>query len=183
MFHPQLGRFCGRDPIQSLESKWNSYAYVGGKPTTAMDPSGEACIVYYNCELIRVRKEGMFIKECVYACTESKKARKPIPGAGDTDCHDPRIPVFFTLPRPTLRYVCSCRSKLRDYGKMWDDWGVFFDCDKDECIQQAKDAASKAKNTTCKFLPPAAKQACIAWWTTWEQGMIALCSKCTGKKK
>ena len=179
MYSAQLGRFCSRDPI-GYQSGFSLLQYVDGDPITGLDPTGEACIVYYNCKLIGERGSSWFIKECIYACTESKKARKDLPGVGKVDCKEPKIPVHFTLYEPVVR-GCSCASTLDEHANMWDDWGGFFDCDRDECIQQAKDAASKAK-AECNFLPPGPKQACKAFWTAWEQGMISLCAKCTGKK-
>ncbi len=40
MYDPLSGRFCSRDPIGFVGSKWNVYQYVGGAPLDRADPSG-----------------------------------------------------------------------------------------------------------------------------------------------
>ncbi len=180
-YHAGLGRFCSRDPV-GYEGGSCLFQYTEGSPIAGLDPTGTACIVYYDCTLIAVRKTSMFVKECVYACSESKKRRKDLPGGGEVDCKDARIPIHVVLPRAMARGLCTCDSEMKEYAKAWDNWGGFMDCDKEECLQTAKDAAKKARESICTLMPPAAKQACKAWWTAWEQEMVALCSKCTGKK-
>lgn len=143
----------------------------------ALDPSGKGCIVYYNCRLVRIQTTGTFVKECIYASVESTKPRKELAGVGVVACNDPRIPKAFELPIPTMRYLCRCPALRTDYAQLWDKWGVFFDCSKSECIKHAKDTAKKAKGK-CALMPPGPKAACKAFWKAWEQGMIALCSKC-----
>jgi len=45
-YHAQLGRFLGRDPWGYGAGDMNLYAYVGGRPMNAVDPSGnKTCVV------------------------------------------------------------------------------------------------------------------------------------------
>ena len=181
--HAQVGRFTSRDPI-GYEASSNTMQYSDGNPVVGIDPSGKACQVFYNCNLITSEAIGKFIKTCIYACSENDKKRIPRPGIGITvDRKDLTIPVYFTLRKPVARYICRCAKKLEDYSKLWDEgFGGICDCDREECIQQTKNTATKGR-LACNALPPGLKQTCKQGWNAWEAGMLALCEKCTGKKE
>jgi RHS repeat-associated protein len=57
-YHSQLGRFCGRDPVEFEGSRWNLYAYVNGSAPNALDPYGEQ--EYFDRRLSHLSDEGYF---------------------------------------------------------------------------------------------------------------------------
>jgi RHS repeat-associated protein len=46
VYEPLTGRFGSRDPIGFEGSRWNLYAYVGGRPVYTGDPSGLCGIIF-----------------------------------------------------------------------------------------------------------------------------------------
>lgn len=168
---------------RSNRRRWNAtdhfYTYARNNAPTRIDPSGEACQVFYNCKLVSVSYPGITAVHCRYACTESDKPRKPIYGVGVILCDDPLIPKSRFLDEPGFRVpLCrGCSDTLEDWPKLYDEWGVFFDCEKKKCLKEGDEAADKGK-LACKLLPAPAKTACNAFWTAWKEAIVALCAKC-----
>jgi len=75
MYAPQLGRFCGRDPIGYLAGGSNLYAYVAFRPLNHLDPFG--LIVYGSNEIEHyvdiMRRHRMKIKFKIFVEDEGDK--------------------------------------------------------------------------------------------------------------
>ena len=189
-YHADLGRFISRDPIGYLGSRWNLYEYVNSQPTFMRDPSGEACLVYYNCFYVSQQRLSWNTVRCNYRCTidttKGGKGGDP-PGTrtvyvGGVNCRDPKIKGFYNTGEYDNEWdfvgKCDCNLTMKTE-KAFDHWtNPFRDCSRSECKEQVKKNI-KALKTTCKLIPPGPwKTACKLILATEKQVLNALCDQC-----
>jgi uncharacterized protein RhaS with RHS repeats len=113
MYHPNLGRFCSRDPIGYDGSQWNVYEYVGSSPIHVLDPSGQRtvrdtrsfgdCLAWNREEYFdelddaQDRIDSAIARECD-DCSEERECRR---AAGNND-----------EPTECLLEYQDCRSSI-----------------------------------------------------------------------
>ena len=112
---------------------WSLCEFVNGNSPLGLDPSGHACIVYYNCILIDSKKTGVLSSSCKYRCglDESKGGEAGDPpgtktlGAGGVKCTDEKARMHFTRESSVPLYfnpgACSCEPTKTD-SELYDEF-------------------------------------------------------------
>jgi len=172
-YSPTLGRFMSRDPQQHHDSH-DLYSYVGERPTTRSDPTGEARHVIYECSLTSSALVGECgcTRMCYYSCVPVEHHSR---GTMSPTCDELDISKLSYTPvkhkssllcRLTGGWIGSpgdCQQTFRD-AQYWSHYqlpGPDRNCSVTECVRKAESTREIALEACDQIKDPVEKAICI----------------------
>jgi len=186
-----VGRWLSEDPIGFDAGDGNLYRYVGNATVTSVDPTGQACLVFYICFYVSQQRLDWNTVRCLYRCTidTTKGGEHGDPpgtrtyGVGIVDCRDPRLAFHRNISDYRNKFdlvgECDCPKTLRS-SKLFDEWSnPFRDCSRAECKRQAAENI-RAFEQTCRLLPPGPQRSmCQAAAKAEREVLNEMCDECS----